>query len=287
MEFPPIIVIVGSYFGMAAGVWALFDRADKALNEAAKKSIAEWLQNINPTTERSRWPGQFIEIFDSVFGEKHLSWKCFFRSCLASIFSVTVVLIIYLGVGEDFILVKRPWQEKIILYMFVAGILLNLIPDYFSLLETRFLLHWLRKSASYLKSFSLMFLDILITFFIFYGTIIIYLSLSALTPNIDISPGIFEATWVFIPYSLTFSGMFPFLGIYLYSTFFTSVWIWLYVLSGFLIKISQRSGRFIKMLRSFLDVKNKPLPSLGFASNLIILILYVIGCGFFYDGEYW
>ena len=48
MDFPPIVLIIGSYFVMAAGVYALFNRADDALNKSIKQSISDWLLNLNP-----------------------------------------------------------------------------------------------------------------------------------------------------------------------------------------------------------------------------------------------
>ncbi len=84
MELPPIVLIIGSYFATAGGVWALFNRADKAITEETKISISLWLLELGPSEGNPKWPGQFIKIFDAVFGEKHLSWKCFFRSSVAS-----------------------------------------------------------------------------------------------------------------------------------------------------------------------------------------------------------
>lgn len=109
MDWPPIVLIIGSYFAMAGGVWALFDRADKAVTEETKISISMWLLELKPEEGSQKWPGQFIKIFDAVFGEKHLSWKCFFRSCVASYIAITIMFFIYVGVtgNIDLIMVTR------------------------------------------------------------------------------------------------------------------------------------------------------------------------------------
>lgn len=45
-------------------------------------------------------------------------------------------------------------------------------------------------------------------------------------------------------------------------------------------------GRAFQWLKNILDFENKSLPALGFVSNIIILVVYLISFGFFYDGNY-
>lgn len=287
MELPPIFIMIGSYFAMAGGVWTLFDRADKAIKDETRKSISRWLTETNPNEENSKWPGQFIKIFDSVFGEKHLSWRCFLRSSVASYIAIFILSLVHLsirGIGELFSL-NGEFDSFWILSLFSFGAMLNLLPDYVSLLETRYILGWISCSKSFLKTFSLLCLDLSISSLLFIGGLVLLIYIFFLvdptfTRSIhhELASGLTD-----LKSGLSFE---HYLGILFYSTFFTSVWIWLYVLSGLTIKIYHKAGRGFKWLNRFLDFKNKPLPALGFMSNLIILFLYLIGFGLFYDGSF-
>jgi hypothetical protein len=61
-----------------------------------------------------------------------------------------------------------------------------------------------------------------------------------------------------------------------YSTYFTSIWIWLYAVSGFLMKGARILGLGLDTLRMrFLNVSEKPFMSIGFAANCLITGIYV------------
>jgi hypothetical protein len=81
---PPGVLLAG---GVLAGVvWKFFERVEAILNEDTKLEIAVWLlgrKKLSPAFQN--WPGTFTKIFNRVFGPKHLSWKCFWRTTIASI----------------------------------------------------------------------------------------------------------------------------------------------------------------------------------------------------------
>ena len=43
--------------------------------------------------ELPNWPSMFVALFDRVFTEKHLSWRCFRRSSVASVATVLVIFL--------------------------------------------------------------------------------------------------------------------------------------------------------------------------------------------------
>ncbi len=53
-------------------------------------------------------------------------------------------------------------------------------------------------------------------------------------------------------------------GIFLYTTLFTSVWVWLYVGGGMILKFIQK----IVPVRRWFDLENAPLRSIGFVCNI-------------------
>jgi len=84
---------IGSYWlawvATVGTLWVLFSRAETIANHDLKLKVKRWLQQDHDVDgQTTAWPQLFIGIFDAVFGEKHLSEKCFWRSCLASTLAV-------------------------------------------------------------------------------------------------------------------------------------------------------------------------------------------------------
>lgn len=91
LSVPPALVYVASWASVTGGVWALFDRAETVATEEAKQAVARWLRNLDPAGPLEWWPATFAAVFDRVFGARHLSWRCFGRSCVASVASVAIL----------------------------------------------------------------------------------------------------------------------------------------------------------------------------------------------------
>jgi|ERR1017187_6238750 hypothetical protein len=85
---PPGVLVAG---GVLAGiVWKFFERVEAVLTDQTKLEIARWLRVKNLETgivadETVGWPETFAKVFDRVFGSSPLSWRCFYRSAIASI----------------------------------------------------------------------------------------------------------------------------------------------------------------------------------------------------------
>src|ERR1700721_2657311 len=81
---PPGQLVAGA--ALAGIVWKFFERVEAVLTDQTKLEIAVWLldrKKFSPTFQS--WPDTFAKIFDRVFGETHLSWRCFVHSCLATL----------------------------------------------------------------------------------------------------------------------------------------------------------------------------------------------------------
>ena len=52
-------------------------------------------------------------------------------------------------------------------------------------------------------------------------------------------------------------------GIFFYSTFFTSVWVWLYAGSIALIRLGAHSAPVLRVLQFALPIRTKPLRAIG------------------------
>src|SRR5258708_4253199 len=146
MDFPASAINLAVGGGLFYGILKFFYAVEEVLTADTKKNIADWLRRLDTSRTSPNWPQTFTHVFDRIFGTKHMSWRCFWRSCLAStvvfvLFSVVQMLTsdlmdaplgVLVGVLGFLILIAIP-----------VGILCNVLPDYVSLLETRLMLKYM------------------------------------------------------------------------------------------------------------------------------------------------
>jgi len=78
---PPAQVATGGV--LACFVWKFFERVEAILSDQTKFEIAVQLVSVETVRRIQPWVETFISMFDRVFGPKHLSLSCFWRSCVA------------------------------------------------------------------------------------------------------------------------------------------------------------------------------------------------------------
>lgn len=234
----------------AGGFYKLCDKAGSShLGEDAIKKLSRWLKGKYEST----WSTHFCNLFDRIFGEKHLSLKCFRRSGIASLLAVLFLYLLF-DLGGAF--AQRIPDDMTLLQVLFYGAAINILPDYLSLYETRWLLGKMRTVRSSSGQVLLLLLDLLIS-----GAII--------------TLAIFAYQWLFLPEQLSITEMLALFSVYsvfFYSTFLSSVWSWLYFLSTWLMRLFAHSP-----LKSILDVDKKPLQQIGLVgAALILLFSFVI-----------
>src|SRR5258708_4170417 len=85
---PPGQVVAG---GVLAGiVWKFFGRVENVLNEDTKLEIAVWLLGVRTAARGQSAPQSFISLADRMFGERKISWRSLWRSCLATYASIAI-----------------------------------------------------------------------------------------------------------------------------------------------------------------------------------------------------
>lgn len=253
---------VGAWLMTVLGIWFLFDRGEELANEETKKAVASWIGNWDPSVP-SNWPSTFASIFDRIFGEQHLTLKCVGRSSLASLAAVITFLLFFVAANgvEKF---TAPLGWILILMLLVP----NIMADYISLLETRIVIKWIGRSHSIIKSVGFLIGDLVATTLIFtLPWMYIMVSSLLLDPGWSVGRTLDEFLFQMLPEMVL---SFPLregaseLGVYFYSTFFTSAWLWLFLFSGLLIKIASKIGGAFKTGLSLLNVEEQPIRSLGF-----------------------
>lgn len=290
MELPFIITYWVTWASLIGGIYVAFNYAGESVNESAKRSTAIWLQNVNLSKDLPNWPQAFTELFDTVFTKKHWSWTCFWRSLLVSVVGSLLILIILVAIRE-FVPSRGNLEDlykDFFLGLIATGCLINIVSDYFSLLQTRIVLSLIIRSSSRLNVLFLLVFDVLLTAIIFVVAWSSLMTLYFLSYDVNLI-AIQDA---FAGLLQTFDMMYSFsIGIYLedgvlttyvvfltpiITTFFTSIWLWLYAASGFLLKLLSTSRAGIKFLRDSLDITNKPFNAMGFTLMLLVTIVYLV-----------
>lgn len=279
-----------AWLGTCTGVLALFSFADKAASPEGKVR-ARALLDFGWKDTVTQWPSVFVEMFDSIFGERHFTWKCIGRSCVASLAAVLLCTAISEWLTDDPVILIGSIRITIVgvwnPYGFLMfAVLINLIPDYFSLLQTRRVLRQLESGASWLGVLAWLVVDSILTFFLFF--LHLY-ALGVLLRIVLVGEGLYiPDIWHFLRQTLRAFMFYPVqspagestqvtFGIFLWSTYFTSVWLWLYALATFAGKLLLPILNRIEGFKKLVDLDNKPFLALGWLSVMIVTVLFALG----------
>jgi hypothetical protein len=252
------------YLALAGTLLVLFMRGDGAVSPAARASFAGWLARRD-----ADWMPAFLAWFDRVFrvrrvelpvvGALHL--PSFFRSVAASFFALALLATVWVLRKDTLSRDLRfrewdalPWSEMGLLLAVYGGatVISNWIPDYLSLVQSRWVMERMAKSSRALHRIGWLVADAVGTAAVAFGSIYLgmvlllpvasrYLTLEVgcLTPE---AFGLAEAWQIFVA-GLTFQTPpgtlnYDAAGIYVYSTFMTSLWVWITLASGLLLRAS-------------------------------------------------
>lgn len=257
---------------LAVSVAGLFWKLDDAIAEAPRQALSSFLQRVRIEPPYPNVPIIVSAAFDRIFGKKHLSWRCFFMSCLFSFLAVAMLSVVYFRAGPQ----RLVYLPDLV---FVA-ITLNLVPDYFSLMETRFVVKLMGRTLKFLPILGYLVLDFLLTLLIFLVLGLLLLTMGRLFLGLSSAEdfgriyagGISE---VLSKDALTLSGGISGLpGVVLYSTFFTSVWVWLTALGWGSIRLMAMAPPLLQAMQYLLPIKERPLRSIGEVAAMIACLGY-------------
>jgi hypothetical protein len=171
-----------------------------------------------------------------------------------------------------------------------AAVVTNIIPDYLSLLESRFVLGKMSETRTGLGKLAWLGVDVLATSAIVF--VFLWVSGSLLLPLVPaessyavgcLDGGNFDfARMLDIAIAgLTFSTPpgtlnYDVSAIYIYSSFFTSFWVWLYLGSGLLVRAAQLIPGLRRFVRDACRVHDYPLRVLAVVSGIVAVGLFVL-----------
>ena len=267
--------------------------ADSLLADEARTAYSNRLRQIEVSGGfADRWPSFFILSFDKFFGEKIISAARFKRSVAVSTTVVGMVTIAWGGTSPELFKaayerVGRDWASMYSAVI-VAAWFFNLLPDFISAVETRYLMGRIANYRSRAAATVIIVLDLIFTTLIFvltYHAVIHFLPIALdISKNLRKYWELFEyynywesLSWMFrnaptmsvdTPGQLT-------IGIFFYSTFFASIWLWVFVLAHFSMLAIRPLTRLVGGLK-WIDSTIYPLRAIGFVAGGIACFGYWI-----------
>ena len=238
--------------------------------------MEEWRNGVHELWVKLNTPGAkhliqdanqlYCGLFDGIYGRRSFSWRRLWASSLSSIISLAVVTLI-LGY-KNTAMYDTPFFAVRVFLSTVLLPLLNLIPDFFSLIETRLVLRW-SKGKRLLMISLLLILDLVLTSSIFLGVLLF------LGPLVDfVSTGYWD--WFSMDELLSLltevSGVLPFF----LTTFVTSLFWWLFVLTFGVIWIFHRMTPLANFVYREIGQSSKPVLICSAFLNSLIVIIYGI-----------
>lgn len=240
--------------GLAGLMLALTALATKLLNPQRKDEIALWLMGA----AEDSWHRTFCDLFDAVFGRNHLTWKCARRSALASLLSVVVI---WFFMGKVGLIGARLDADLSLGWLLALALGVNLVADYLSLYETRWLIGQMHRVKTAPLQALLLLVDLVVSATIIWVAILLFVrspiySLFQERLHTGETASFAEILGVFSIFSVLF-----------YSTFLTSLWTWAYIFSTWMIRL------FGKLrLAHWLDVEHQPLTILGYVLAGVVFL---------------
>lgn len=270
-----LIYYIGASLVVAGFVYASFSLAEANINSQFRAKIKGCLENGELNIV------YFGEVFAAVFTPKHRSFACIFRSCVASIVGLFIVSFVALCLSVESSTLYDQSIFTLSSQIFLIGLGLNLIPDYFSLWETRWVLKKMDGTHGIKQALWVLFdLGASLAIFLLPITLIIIFPENRLTAPLWNFMGVYEELFsqadssihTLNKISLFFDSLrtpdkasFLLVFICTFTTILTSVWIWIYFIAGLLFKFL-----------SVLNVSEKPLQSVGYVSSGFVLFTALI-----------
>ena len=230
---------------VAAAIYGLTKKFCEHLREDVDVALSHYLQGDYAET----WAQQFGALFDYFFGPDPFSRRRFLRSAAASILMVVVLYTVLEGILG---LIRVRASDTMPVWQVLAiGAVINIIPDWLSLWQTRWLLRMFEKVRSIWAQFLVLIVDAIVTGILIYAAI----------------QGFRWATGQPPLAIVEIAALFSIYAVFFYSTFLTSLLAWLFWITSGLSKLFNRLH-----LNDLLEAQKKPGPTLALYLGLLTFL---------------
>ncbi len=259
---PEFVYWLASLVGMSAAWWELFKRSNQGMSLEDRESVRDWALQGSRVKAEVTWPRTFIKLFDGFFMDRR--WRLFIRpqrSILATtIFLFSIFTILSFAAGRSPADTLTAFFEnrdpQAALYIVGVGFLGNLLGDYVSLYETRNMIFLSKWVSSIVVQALIIVVDFILSGMII-GVVVFAIAMidPAAARTIDFgyfflepSMGALDNFWAALGISLSLPFIFAWqffggshisdvsaaivLVSFLLTSYFTSIWLWLYLLAG-------------------------------------------------------
>lgn len=285
-----VLSFFGTWVAVCAGLVVLFREGEKVMSGESRAAVSDWLLQENFAARQSNWPKTFVALFDALFTEKHLSWTCFRRSALTSVLVITLLFAGFLGFGLLTAPASLSGVAEIAMLLGVP-IAINVVIDYASLFETRWILGLMGESEHSLLHVLYLGVDLVLTGLcvILPVSILQIFGLGVMTEFsvwssafwYQMFSALINMAELFITFTKAELGEIPrVMSVMLFSTMFTSVWVWLYVLSGALLRIVRPVLEGLNWLKYHLNVEARPVHAMGVLLAVLVSLGFAISAPF-------
>ena len=282
--FTSLAVLGAAGIATYKGFRSLAGEAEAVPSSARKSEIRDFLVGINVNRRLGELPRQFTYLFDAVFGTRQASWKCYLRSALVSTVVVVVLSCVFLGTMYPVLDTVLFQALPTYVFYFVILFLVNINVDFLSLFETRWLIGRISPQASAASVSAWLVLDLFFTISIYLSVMVTFLYFHGILFGHLPSP-----SWShFLAYAVnavvdTYREIIPpnpdscysscgecrpymRIGhnVSFFSTLFTSMWLWSYMVTIGLFRARQRLAESFTWLTATFDIAQKPVSVLGF-----------------------
>ena len=297
-----VLTWFGVLIGLIASTLAIFSYLENRNGSLVKSRALQWMSTAIPIRVAYNWASVFSDTFDAMFGSRFLSIRFATMSAISSI--VFIVLLILLW----FTLYPHEAEEYVddpFLTIFLVGLILvftNILPDFLSNCQTRYILGKLVASVTPLDSkhsvrSSVKWLTIDLALTAFLSALVVvptaifitnlmtvpWIRYTAKVPN-PFDPIRFiqlHATEIHVYFPSGGNSRYytsytlPF-GAFFYSTFLTSIWLWMYTLSGLTIRMLHWAFGPESALIEWFGFRNHPLRAQGEVCAIVLGAAYII-----------
>ena len=282
-----------SLIAVVTGVAKAFEWFDGMVNDEGRQALTNQLKNY-PTDERiDSWATVFPNLIDRVFGTRVLSPIFLMKSFYASMIAIILVRLVYLRFLIGYLTINAITSSILSAVIFTLGT--SFIPDYFSLLVSRKIVNSIGRDSSIRRIVLLLLCDTAATTLLaWFACALGILTLPILAP----SYGADNVHDIWLSSLITGKGYGPagfdqtehFANLYtttFYSAYFTSIWLWLYILSIFCIKVLHKVRRIWVKVMPYLDIERKPLVAIGRVAGLLAGVGYALILGIVWAVHHW
>lgn len=265
-------------FVIVGGIAKAFGWLEDGLSDPKRKALQEWLRKSGDVG-LGAWITVFPNLIDKVFGLRAYSWRFIARSCVASTIAVLLTTVFFFRLTGTSFPPAEYWETVSI--TLVIGMAANFFPDYVSLLISRYIVRAMARNPSAVRTIWLLCFDLVLTaamamLSVFASLFILVARDEGISKSLGLAVGEFKTLgWLGFVQVRGFDFIAPVSAVFFYAAFFTSVWVWLYVLSGALIRTLHGAKSLWIWFLPFMDIEKKPLASIGKVAGVLGGFVYV------------